>query len=99
MKDTKVLICCMLFAQPSHELTSNISFLGWGNVPILLHIQEKFLSCTGIKPKTTSDNLFKTTGLSSSSDDSESEQDKIFDGDEEPCVTYEINNNSSESED
>ena len=66
--------------------------------PFYYTLQEKFISRAGIKPKTTSDNLFKTTGLSSHSDDSESEQDQIFDGDEGPCDLYDTNNNS-ESED
>ena len=57
-------------------------------------LQEKFLSYAGIKPKTTSDQLFKTTGLSSSSGDSESEKDKISDGGADCSVSFEINTSS-----
>ena len=55
--------------------------------------QEKFLSRAGIKPKTTSDQLFKTTGLPSSGD-SESDEDQIGDDVEDPSVSFEINNSS-----
>ena len=67
-------------------------------------LQEKFLSHAGIKPKTTSDQLFKTTELSSSSSgDSESDQDEISDIGEDPSVSFGISNSSfvdkEESED
>ena len=61
--------------------------------PFYYTLQEKFLSCAGIKPKTTSDQLFKTTGLPSSGD-SDSDEDQIGDGGEDPSVSFEINNSS-----
>ena len=61
------------------------------------------MSHAGIKPKLTCDQLFKTTGLSSSSGDSESEKDKISDGGADCSVSFEINTSSfvdeEESED
>lgn len=61
--------------------------------PFYYTLQEKFLSRAGIKPKTTSDQLFKTTGLPSSGD-SESDEDQIGDDVEDPSVSFEINNSS-----
>ncbi len=60
--------------------------------PFYYTLQEKFLSRAGLKPKTTSDQLFKTTGLLSSGDsDSESDQYQISDGGEDPSVSFETN--------
>ena len=66
--------------------------------PFYYTLQEKFLSRAGIKPKTTSDQLFKTTGLQSSGD-SESDEDQIGGGAEDPSVSFEINNSSFVDED
>ena len=61
--------------------------------PFYYTLQEKFLSRAGLKPKTTSDQLFKTTRLPSSGD-SDSDEDQIGDGGEDPSVSFEINNSS-----